>query len=227
MSLFHKTCLKTLAFVALYFSCATLMRADPISLANIDSGWYSLEVSHTPGNKNYIAGTSFQTGGELHYRNFFVFDLSGVTGTVTSAQIQLFTYVSDSLPGTYTLYDVVTPISILQTTVGIDPAIYDDLGTGVSYGSITISSENNFSIITFDLNSAAIAALQSNSGSLFAVGGHFDGRGVVFGGSDFDIRNRIILQTSNGTIPEPSTLFLLGAGLAGVVLKMGKRRKAT
>ena len=109
---------------------------------------------------------------------------------MTSASLNIYTYIYDSLNATETLslFDVTTNLSnLLGGTGGL--AAYNDLGSGVLYGSrlYTSADQNQFRVI--GLNAAAVGAIQQSPGAAFVMGGS--------------------LQAA---VPEPSTLALvLGA----------------
>ncbi|HUE89355.1 MAG TPA: hypothetical protein VMO26_25020 [Vicinamibacterales bacterium] len=199
---------------------ATVARANTIAISNTDSGWYDGDSgSHAPSNTSYFSGNdSFGN----HYRNFFTFDLAAVAGeTITSAQLQLFTYDISSF-GTYTTYEVTTPVSTLTAGGSGQVTTYTDLGSGISFGSIGLSHGQSHSLILINLNAAAVAAIQANANiaAMFAIGGDFLG-GDAFGFSNFDTRNQLILQTQTQSMPEStSTLeLMLMVGLFGVFVK--------
>lgn len=213
--------MKKLALLGLFAFVHTNAHAYVVEVSNSDSGWYNNSGYSIPENTNYFAGTNTFVDPT---RNFFVFDLGNISDTVTSATFQLFTYSIPTGGGSYSLYDVTTSISSL-TEGGNQPLdIYNDLGSGVNYGEIFLSTENHWQYIEIELNSDAISAINS-AGGLFAVGGSYspnqDGA-YAFGGSDFNVDNKLILNTVS--VPEPSGIALVGAGFIGLAAARLKRK---
>lgn len=121
-------------------------------------------------------------------RSFHIFDLSGLTGTVTGAEITFFhpgdnglgstSYDSPDSSETVTFYNVGS-----QSISDIDNAanfadVFNDVGSGTTYGTLTadasvntIDATGTFQTIT--LNANAIADIQAaiNAGGDWAIGG--------------------------------------------------------
>ena len=167
------------------------------TLSSVDRGWYDINGIHQNANPNYIAG-ALQGGSPntADVRNFFVFDLGSVTGTITSARLHLWNPADDpttttvnesgfrSTPmgnspdrtETYQVNDVTTNINdllagnlVLGDATGI--ARYNDLGNGSIFGSYAATNADNGTFIDIVLNDAALSALNAGLGGLFAFGG--------------------------------------------------------
>lgn len=214
-------------FLACLLICTlpTLCRAS-IEINAVDSGNYRSTGVHVAANPSYFVGVI----NHLHYHNFFVFDLSGITETILSATLKLEnpTAVTNSAATAYTLYDVTTSIGTLTTSQSAGPTgvgIYNDLGAGTSYGSVAVGGSVGVGFVEIPLNAAAIAAMNATSG-LFALGGSL---GVVGSSSDALFKNTsgyefvrtLILEVeesvappSTGIVPEPASMFVwCGTGL--------------
>lgn len=182
-------------------------------------GYYTSQgASETAFNnfENYIVGT----GGGRTYNNFFTFDLTNVTGTITGATLSLYNPSATSDGGDgfgsgdgfnaiiYTLYDVSTSLTRLNGTQYTATDIYADLGSGTQYGITTASAANNGQQIQIALESAAVTALNSAEGHSFAIGGTAAGTNVAV-----------------ASTPEPSSIALLGPAMAGLTWMRLRRRR--
>jgi hypothetical protein len=166
------------------------------TLSAVDSGWYEYNPSaipvptyiHNPSSTNYIAGDL----SGMEYRDFFVFDLSGVSGTIVNAALDIENppggYVSADGSETWTVYDV-NVTSIANLVGAIDNATsFNDIGSGTSYGSANVVWTGVTTPVNVNLNASAVSALNSAIGGQFALGGRVTTIGAlgdeyVFGGS--------------------------------------------
>ena len=92
--------------------------SGPVVLPALDTGWYFESGFHVSTNNNYIVGECTTGCSRLgSFNNYFIFDLSNVTGTVTGATLSAFNpdYVSGVL-STWSLWDVTSPIGQLDVT---------------------------------------------------------------------------------------------------------------
>ena len=228
------------ALASLVACFAFEVRADVLVINETYSGWYrsagtnneDLGGGSSPGLLNYAVG---RTDPSDTIRNYFVFDLTGVTGleTLAVAQLSIFSPIS-SLPSfgsgygspdpseTYTLYGVSTDPGLLGIERGV--FIFDDLGTGPLLGSVnvTLASSNGLRVV-IDLNAAGIAAIQQANG-LFAFGGALTTLDpnrttdeFIFGDTGGPNGAQLVLSGSRVTVPEPAMLTFLSVALSGVV----------
>jgi len=175
------------------------------------TGWYDLTGSHSAGNPDYIVGNcSIGTcGGAGAYNDFFTFDLSNVSGPITSAVLSAGNPsigYSGASSATYSLYDVTTAVATVESSNSGATAIYNDLGSGVFYGSVGVGPFDNGANVVVTLDANALAALTAAEGGKFAIGG--------------------TLGTYTAA-PEPAAWVIMLLGLGGVGGAMRRRRAIT
>jgi hypothetical protein len=227
----------------------------------IDSGHYRSDGLHRANDKGYIAGRCANTECLVPgtFRDFFIFDLSALT-LLGNVQITdaIFT-VANPLPSvrplfnggynspnananpardTFEIFDITTGLATVRAGSAAGSAAgtatYNDLGTGTSYSSYTLTNSlntpgNNTLVMVF--NQDGVTALNGAldpfaATSLFGFGGRFMDL-------DRNAANQYILRRSDGSelrrltieyqvlaadaVPEPSTLGLSGFALAGLL----------
>jgi len=155
-----------------------VLLASPVSAQSIViryewRGWYN-PAGRTLSNSSYFVGdergpTCTPGSGFCFndYRDYFVFDLAGISPPIASGKLAL--YVPDAtVPGyrsadpseNFELHDVVTPLnSFILGTGGV--AAWNDLGTGVVYGSRSMTAADMGNIVEVELNSSAVAAMNA------------------------------------------------------------------
>lgn len=209
----------------------TISTSDSQLQAGVDNqGWWSdLVANNNALNDNYITGLS----GQANFRSFFSFDLSAVHGTVTSATLRLQRY-EQAGPVTLRFWDVSTPASQLIGTrqSGFDLTIFEDLGSGSSYGSFLVRSGPESDVLSFTLNARALAEINRLAGSGYFSIGASAGGGYIFANSTGEPGNSggvvnglqsLVLEVT--PVPEPAPWLLWPAGLALALAAARRARK--
>lgn len=136
------------------------------------------QFNFTDAISDYAIGEGFNVFTNLPvgpvFRSAVSFDLSSLSSQVTSAKLQLLKNRTSGDPiETLGLFEVITDINQLYTNrIGlVSPQIFEDLGTGRSYGTFDVATGGNpDEILEFELNETAIAAINAASGDFFSIG---------------------------------------------------------
>jgi uncharacterized protein (TIGR03437 family) len=162
-----------------------------VTVTATDSGWFDNEgrTQAYPGNPrfaNYAVGWDpVDFSDAVVLRDFFIFDLSGVSGTITSATLDLYMPASPPDSGNgYLSYEPSEPYQVTSTSSSVNElsliylqgnpigeTIFSTLGTGTVFAFTTVSAANDGTTIHIALNAAALQFLNSNQGQSIALSG--------------------------------------------------------
>ncbi|MEM0979296.1 MAG: hypothetical protein AAGH78_03380 [Cyanobacteria bacterium P01_H01_bin.58] len=229
---------------------ASSAQAATISVEAISQGWYN-EIADIPNDRvNTFTGifnnetddpSNGAPGEDIEHRSYFAFDVGTSSMPIESATLRLFheTYFSSVLSEEITLFDVETSTAdLINRNESVDQAlaIYDDLGSGSTYGSTVISSETAGWVsvqewLEIELSAAAITdinealatsgdfsvgiSLTSLDGTSFRVPGIGQAEAVSFSNGSFFTPAQLVLEGVK-SVPEPTTalgalaVFVLG-----------------
>ena len=154
-------------------------------------GWFDSNGEHIGGNSNYYVANEDYGG----HRNFFGFDLSNFNGIITSAVLNIGNEENggfSGIPVVWRLFDIDQAIDSSENYLNIE--IWSDLGSGVSYGEVSVTAPN--SSVSLALNSDGLNALNRSVGRSFFVGG--------------------ALGAAAPAVPEPATWLMMMLGFASI-----------
>jgi hypothetical protein len=144
-----------------------------LTLDAVNSGFYAQTGNHTQGN--YAVGW-YGPPNDDELRDYFVFNLPPITGTITSAHLHVSTappnfiiYGSQDPSETYTLFAVSTELGAL-TDGSAGASAYDDLAEGSQYGSLVATSALG-ETVDIELDAQGLAYLANGAGGPVAFGG--------------------------------------------------------
>ena len=184
--------------------------AVAVTITATGEGWCESGGFCNNTNTSVIANTFSGKSGNL-YRDWFAFDLTGASGSITSATLSIWNDGSNFNNVSGALYN-------LYQAAGIS---YSGLVSGSSLGDIltSVADTGVSHYVDITLNAAGLAALTAGEGSTFVFGG-FNNGDQIFG---YTGGVPIATLTYTTTVPEPGSMGLLGFGL--LALAFAKRRK--
>lgn len=211
--------------------------AAAVTVSAFDNGWYSAGGTHTTTITNILARHDFN--------NFFAFDLSAYSGTVSSATLKIYggngVYSSGDATEGYGIFDFTGSIDDLLSGAG-GIAAYTDFGSGAAYGAVTVASPGYLApmpeltlLLTADAIVDINAAIAGSDGR-FVIGGTGTTLGMsdaLWGSSTYTTAAELTLTFSTGggsgdqdssPAPAPGALPLLAAGLVPFGLMRARRR---
>ena len=204
-------------------AASTACFAAQTTVSTIARGCVEADLNYHCGG-NPAANSNFYTGGYSgERRSFFVFDLTGVTGPITTASIQLQMpvngYISNDPSETFAIFDyLLNPTGLL--TSPITAGGFADLGSGTQFGSVNLTPASQGTLVVINLNSAGITAITNALGVKFAVGGAvttLSGQTAndeaVFGFTHHPATVQLVLNGNLPATPVPPSVMLIGVGL--------------
>jgi hypothetical protein len=182
-------------------------RALSVTVSATAAGWFSDDGTHNAANSNYLTGW----GPSSEFRDFFLFDLSSVSGIVTAATLRVNSaqYLSTDPSELVEFREVTTPTADLEVNQLGRTDIFTDLGDGPLYGSVTLTSAQYYTNVDVPLNASAVTAINASLGSTFAIGGAvatlakppFDNESVFANSSSFLTRQLVLTVVGCSSAP--------------------------
>jgi hypothetical protein len=214
----------TTFLVAALSVAASVSGAAATTVINSNASGFYQNTGGTPslGSTNIIEDST--------RNNYFAFDLSGVSGTVTGAKLTIFGpnglfLFNSTTPATvtYSIYDVTTNIGALTGhTAGA--AAFTDLGSGLVYGSTSFAATTGSSPqLVIDLF-GGLNDINAALGGLFALDGDsslVSNQGFLWSSSFLGPAAQLTLETT----PLPAALPLFATVLGGGGLVAWRRRR--
>jgi hypothetical protein len=201
-------------------------------------GYYQLPNPNTGGGGTTNNGGQFFLFGDGTRANFFLFDLAGVSGTLTGATLTIGQASSNGLQSAaaYNIYDVsASTLGLLKNRInGSFPgsaAAALDLAGGDIYGSTTLTP-GSVPVLNIDL-SAGLGDIQDALGASFAMGGYmgpysvdsyFRSGFIWLGASNAPVT--LTLEFADPSpVPLPAAVWLFGSVLLGLAGAGWRKRK--
>ncbi len=231
-----------LACAAIAGGSAGSVAGDTVEIESTFSGGLYADGHHFPGFMNYYVGYAIPSS-PIERRNYFVFDLTGVTGTVVSAKLKLYNpgdpdlfepcgYISPDPTEDYLLTGSPFPWTAFADAFSGAPippatisAMYGTLGTSMPFGVATISGDSCGSDVVIEFDGTGVAEVNDALGDHIAMGGRLTDllpepgtppAELAFAYTDIPNDFMPMPRLELEIVPEPGAalLLVLGAGVA-------------
>ena len=160
------------ALIGSTLAIATPMAKADVTLGATNRGWIrdsDFLANESGPAMNYIVGTL----SGIHFRDWFVFDLTGLLTPIASAELLLDNPSIFSDDG-FEVYQLTSTTSTPATLIaaGGGAGVFGSLGTGTVFSTITVyDPADDGATLSLALNAAGIAFLNANLGGLVAFSG--------------------------------------------------------
>lgn len=145
---------------------------NPILNGTKNQGTLSDEFDQTATSELVRAGVNpFMDG--VEWRGFLTFSLATLPADafITGAALNFRqTSQGGPLPTTIRLFDVATPATDLNLLNGTSQTMFADLGSGVTYGDMVVTTNTLGALTATALNPAAILDIAASAGGFFSIG---------------------------------------------------------
>ncbi len=205
--------------------------ASAVEVSSTFSGGLYASGTTTPGFMNYYVGYAVPST-PIERRNYFIFDLTGVSGEVASASLKLY-LPGGSMPSGYISSDATEDYRISGSAFawtafaeafgGTAPppmlaAMFGTMGVGPAYGVTTLSIDSGGMDVVIDLSPAAISAINLSLGSHFLVTGRLTDLHPLMPGTPPAELAFAYTDIPSATIPMPRLEMVMVPGPGGGVL---------
>lgn len=228
-----------------FASAAGSAQAAGVTLHETNLGWFMDDGSRNASSTNMLTGVT-SSGEET--RSFFIFDITGLSGVVSGGSFSVAAgdgcdfatagcLQTDEGTETVNFYDVLeadlVPLAASGSAAGdaAGKSVYEDLGSGESYGEVTIAGADRSAMpavslifserLIADLN-AAIAAGDTSfaiGAALATIAGSYDDDEGFWSRSRPQMKVaslNIDFSSTVAAVPLPATLPLLIGGVAAL-----------
>ena len=199
-----------------------------VSLSHSQAGAATVDLTTGPQSPHFVGfrgsstrgfeRSSLQAGGAaagvvIEYRSCLVFDLAGIQGRVTNAEVLMFNGIVQSPNETETLALNDFSASLADVFFNFNQAMFDDLKIGVQYGADSefSAAASQTTVRTIQLNAPAINAINATLGGYFMMGAYLQSldpqndshQSIAMGAALHPITLRLTV------VPEPTAAMLV------------------
>ncbi len=128
----------------------------------------------------------------------------------------------------YDLFDVTTDQATLNNNDRFMTDVFEDIGTGLLFGSFSIGTGSTTDVLRLPFNSAGVAAISAARGGFFSLGGAVNGRGLISSATakKQSASSGWFLTESHRRQYEPMSMLLVETGLWRIGARQWRQKRA-